>query len=269
MAQAVYLTKEHPALCSVSVAPVRREASHRAEQTSQLLFGERVWELERNEKSGWVRIRCFWDGYEGWCKAGQIHQVERRKFRKPVSLSSTQTGVIRLDAGEIWLPAGAELRGGKGKIFETEFGSGIFKGKKLRLGKIMQEADTFIAAARSYLHAPYQWGGRTRAGIDCSGLVQMAFKLCGVPCPRDAWQQAETGEGVHFLSESQPGDLAFFDNAEGQIVHVGILCGNNEIIHATDQSGRVVVDKIDGAGIISVLLKRRTHQLRTIRRFSF
>lgn len=269
MARALSLPLELPAFCCVSVAPIRREASHRSEQTSQLLYGERVWELERNEQTGWVRIRCYWDGYEGWCKAGQILRVDTKTFKKPVSLSSTQSGVLRLDTGTIWLPAGAELRSGKGNRFETDLGAGSFKGKKVRLGKIEPKVDSFLAIARSFLHAPYQWGGRSNAGIDCSGLVQIAFKLCGMMCPRDAWQQAEGGEEVHFLSESKPGDLAFFDNAAGQIVHVGILCGKDEIVHATDQAGRVVVDKIDGAGIISVLLKRRTHQLRTIRRYSF
>ncbi len=269
MARAHSLSLELPAFCCVSVAPVRREASHRSEQTSQLLYGERVWELERNEQTGWVRIRCYWDGYEGWCKSGQIQRVESKSFKKPVSLSCTQYGVLRMNPGEIWLPSGAELRAGKGNRFETEMGTGLFKGKKKRLGKMESNVETLLAGAQSFLHAPYQWGGRSLAGIDCSGLVQMAFKLCGLACPRDAWQQAETGAVVHFLSESKPGDLAFFDNAEGHIVHVGILCGKHEIIHATEQTGRVVVDKIDGAGIISVLLKRRTHQLRTIRRYSF
>ena len=106
------------------------------------------------------------------------------------------------------------------------------------------------------------------AGIDCSGLTQMAFKMCGMSLRRDASQQAEEGEMVGFLQDATKGDLAFFDNADGKITHVGLLIDNTHIIHATDTSGRVVVDKIDSEGIVSVQLKRRTHKLRMIRRYS-
>jgi len=72
---------------------------------------------------------------------------------------------------------------------------------------------------------------------------------------------------VDFLQHSQCGDLAFFDNTEGKIVHVGILLDNQTIIHATDTSGKVVIDRIDPSGIISILLRKRTHNLRVVKRF--
>jgi cell wall-associated NlpC family hydrolase len=161
------------------------------------------------------------------------------------------------------------LTGLRNGLIPTGIGSGRFKGKKRLTGKLERNTEVLLEAAKAYLHAPYHWGGRTVSGIDCSGLVQMAFKLCGKPVLRDAAQQAEMGEGVHFLTEAQPGDLAFFDNAEGRIVHVGILLNSHEIIHATDAAGRVVIDKIDNGGIISVSLRRRTHNLRSIRRVTF
>jgi cell wall-associated NlpC family hydrolase len=94
----------------------------------------------------------------------------------------------------------------------------------------------------------------------------MAFKLCGIPVMRDAAEQVTMGEEVHFLPEAQKGDIAFFDNAEGRIIHVGVLVDSQTIIHATDVAGRVVEDRIDGAGIISLSHKKRTHNLRAIRR---
>ena len=92
----------------------------------------------------------------------------------------------------------------------------------------------------------------------------MVYKLLNVQIPRDAWQQAEKGEVVNFLQEVQPGDLAFFDNEEGRITHVGILLNENEIIHS---AGKVRIDKIDTDGILNLETKQRTHKLRIIKRY--
>ncbi len=84
--------------------------------------------------------------------------------------------------------------------------------------------------------------------------------------PRDAYQQALMGSTVSFLQEAQCGDLAFFDNEEGHITHVGLLLNEHTIIHATDTSGCVVVDAIDNGGIVSRQLRARTHNLRLVKR---
>ena len=164
--------------------------------------------------------------------------------------------------------AGSELTGIRRGHVPVGEASGKFRGKKLNLRKAQLSAAALLDAARSYLDAPYQWGGRSLAGIDCSGIMQLIFKLCGAVVLRDAAQQATMGIEVHSMAEAEAGDLAFFDNTEGSIVHVGILTDKQTIIHATDTSGRVVKDRIDNAGIISTLLKKRTHNLRTIRRIS-
>jgi len=256
--------------CGVTVAPIRREPTHRAEQVSQLLFGERVEVLQLNAETDWVQIRCAWDGYEGWCKAGQLQAISTKDFRRDArTISASQNGAIHPDSGVMRLPMGAELTGLKKGSVPIGAHAGKFKGKKLDLRKAEKSPDILLDAALSFMHSPYQWGGRTSAGIDCSGLVQMAFKLCGIPVLRDASEQATMGAEVHFLAESKGGDVAFFDNAEGRIVHVGILADKHTIIHATDTSGRVVEDRIDNAGIISISLKRRTHNLRAIRRIGW
>jgi cell wall-associated NlpC family hydrolase len=91
----------------------------------------------------------------------------------------------------------------------------------------------------------------------------MTFKLSGIKLLRDAQQQATQGTMVNLLSESTPGDLAFFDNEEGNITHVGIILPNNQIIHA---SGRVRVDSLDHEGIYNDKIKKYTHKLRLIKK---
>ena len=254
------------AFCNISVAPVHLDPAHRSEQTTQLLFGEKVEILELNDHQ-WARIRGRWDGYEGWCRIAQLQLILPKEFKKPLRfISYRHHDRLLLDHSELWLPLGSELSVLKSNKFQIGTTAPVFKGKRINLQKVESTSEGIRQAALQYLHAPYQWGGRTIAGIDCSGLVQMAYKLCGQMVPRDASEQAKMGLPIDFLMEARCGDLAFFDNEEGRIVHVGIMLDHETIIHATDTAGRVVVDKIDNGGIISIALKKRTHNLRMVRR---
>jgi hypothetical protein len=247
--------------------PLRKEPFHPSEQVSQLLFGEKAEVLEVNDRE-WARIRCEWDNYEGWCKYSQLRMVQRKDYSKDTKfINVSHTDKLLMDNGELRLSLGSDLFGIKGKKVPVDKTNGIFKGKKMILENALFDAKSIQTAAQQYLHSPYQWGGRSAAGIDCSGFTQMVFKLCGEKLPRDAWQQAEQGTAVDFLQNAQCGDLAFFDNPEGKITHVGIILNNQKIIHATDSGGRVVIDVIDQGGIISNTLKKRTHSLRVIKRY--
>jgi cell wall-associated NlpC family hydrolase len=256
------------AVCNVYAAPLRASATHRAEQTSQLIFGECVEVLEKSDR-GWSRVKCAWDNYEGWCSTSQLHPIDRSSYRKGARFLAVGPSdkLISEEAGEMPLPFGAGLWGYKSGAIATGPAQGAFKGKKAAVSNLSLTPAAVIAAAQTYRNAPYLWGGRTRAGIDCSGLIQMAFKLGGLATPRDAWQQAEAGQPVDFLQNARPADVAFFDNDEGRIVHVGLLLDSDTILHATETAGRTVVDKIDGEGIVSILLRKRTHRLRLIRRY--
>jgi hypothetical protein len=253
------------AICNVSVMPLRTEPGHRAEQCSQLLFGERAEIIEVNSND-WAYIQCAWDGYRGWCKISQMALVPKKEYIKEVKyLAASNNDKLVFSESKMWLPLGCDLRM-KSVIKMSEKDAGVFKGKKSAIKELELNCENLKNAAYRFLHAPYQWGGRSIAGIDCSGLMQMAFKLCNHTLPRDADQQANEGQLVDFLPNAQCGDLAFFDNKEGKIIHVGLLLDNQTIIHATDAAGRVVVDKIDQGGIISVSLRKRTHNLRLVRR---
>ena len=253
------------ACCNVPVMPLRREPSHRSEQVSQLLFGEKA-EIVYLDSNGWTQIKSKWDDYEGWCTRSQLSIISKSDYAKETRYSVVRNAdKLLIDEAETWIPAGAELKKGH---FNLDIGPVRFKGRKKKTIDLECTRDALLHAAMMYLNAPYQWGGRTIAGIDCSGLTQMAYKLCNRRIPRDASQQAGEGHTIDFLQNAEPGDLAFFDNNEGRINHVGLLIDNKTIIHATEVAGRVVIDKIDQGGIISTRFKKRTHNLRLVKRYT-
>ena len=126
-----------------------------------------------------------------------------------------------------------------------------------------KDKSKLVETATLYLNTPYLWGGKTPFGIDCSGFVQMVYKLNGFKILRDASQQASQGDALSFIEESEPGDLAFFDNNEGDIIHVGIIMEDHRIIHA---HGKVRIDLLDQSGIYNVDTKTHSHKLRVIKK---
>ncbi len=254
------------AVCAVSVAPVRAEGTHRSEQVSQLLFGERVEVLAKG-KNNWLHIRCEWDDYEGWVKEGQIALISYQEYRKTLqAYACGSINPVQVEDGQFFVSPGSSLFRMKKGIMQWQNRHFRFKGKKIALKAIAPAPSEIERISKMFIGTPYLWGGRSIMGIDCSGFTQVVFKLQNIALPRDAAQQAETGESIGFLQEARCGDLAFFDNDEGYINHVGILLNEHTIIHATDTSGCVVIDAIDNGGIISRRLRMRTHKLRLLKR---
>jgi hypothetical protein len=253
------------AVCSVASMPLRSQPSHRAEQVSQILLGERM-EVLQIQADGWAQVITEWDQYLGWVKEGQIQKILYKDYKKPLrSLSASTTDFIELPEGKFLLSPGSSLFQMKRKSFPWR-SDYHFKGKKIVLADVVPGPKMIECVAKLFLGTPYVWGGRSIAGIDCSGFTQMVYKMMNVRIPRDAYQQAEVGETIGFLQEAMCGDLAFFDNEEGRITHVGILLDSHNIIHATETSGCVVIDAIDNGGIISRRLRMRTHNLRLVKR---
>jgi len=248
-------------ICNLAIVPVRKEANHRSEMVSQLLFGEHFSVLENTK--GWVKIKIQFDDYEGWIDEKQFQSISETEFQKlsetPTVLSSDLIEYVSGKDNLLFpIPLGSSLS----FLNISEINTSEFSFEGLKTFDKKPKSD-ILKTAFMYLNTPYLWGGKTPFGIDCSGFVQMVYKLCGYSLLRDAYQQATQGEVLSFIEEAETGDLAFFDNEEGKITHVGILMNDNYIIHA---HGNVRIDRLDHLGIMNVDTKRHTHKLRVIKK---
>jgi hypothetical protein len=253
-------------ICLLSVVPCRKEPAGTSEMVTQLLFGEHYSIIE--QKEDWLKITTALDNYECWLSAKQHSKLSEQAFQHLQSTASfyscdlisliTDTGVNR----QFPLTMGAVLPGIKNGSLKIDQHHFSFDGNSVA-AKTKAGVDKIIATAYSLLNAPYLWGGRTAFGIDCSGFTQLVYRLNGYQLPRDAYQQVELGLPLSFVEEAQAGDIAFFDNEEGKIVHVGILLDNQQIIHA---SGCVRIDKYDHYGIFNGDTGKYSHSMRVIKR---
>jgi cell wall-associated NlpC family hydrolase len=99
-----------------------------------------------------------------------------------------------------------------------------------------------VAEARAFLGSPYLWGGMTERGIDCSGLVHMAYRRLGRLLPRDADEQEDAGERVA-EGDARPGDLVTYGDEGGEADHIAFWLGDGRILHATGRDGLGVVEE--------------------------
>ncbi|HEU5052233.1 MAG TPA: C40 family peptidase [Hanamia sp.] len=250
-------------VCCVPVSPMRAEASHKSEMVSQQLFGEKSFVLERNNE--WIKIQLRYDGYEGWITRSHVVEIDEEVYMKnDKGLTADWVNEVDYNGHIMCVPMGCALSSFKNGIAFWRRNSVHFKGKMWNPEEVKITPKVIKQIAYKFLNTAYLWGGKSVFGIDCSGYAQMVYKFLNTYIPRDAWQQAEEGATVNFLQEAHCGDLAFFDNEEGRIVHVGILLNEHEIIHS---AGKVRIDKIDNQGILNLETKERTHKLRIIKRY--
>lgn len=250
--------------CNLTCIPVRTEASERSEMVNQLLFGE-IFEIVDAIK-GWKLVRGSLDKYEGFIDEKQFLYISAQEFEKLKAIpdrfpASPISYVLDASGNRILIMPASSMRGFDGGSLKLEKG-GFSYADKIATPPESPIREEISKTAKTFLQSPYLWGGRTLAGIDCSGLVQNVFKMNGIILHRDASYQAGQGETLNMISEALPGDLAFFDNEEGEIIHVGILAEDGKIIHA---SGHVRIDDIDHHGIYNRQQKKYTHNLRLIK----
>jgi hypothetical protein len=210
-----------------------------------------------------MQIQIEADKYEGWIDKTLFFEINEAQFEqikhtKPVVNKNL---VCYIESGNEKIQL---LRGSSFPMLENK--QIIIRDKSFDVHNFEKVAGKdirkeMIETAKSYLNAPYLWGGKHPFGIDCSGFSQVVYKIHGIQIPRDASQQVSLGSSRNFIDEAEPGDLAFFDNEEGNVIHVGIVMEGRKIIHA---SGKVRIDKLDHQGIYNVDTNSYSHKLRVI-----
>ncbi len=179
------------------------------EMVTECLRGDPVWLLRADRGETYLCHSA--EGYLGY--------VDRRAVE-----------VMREDEFYRWLKGGEPEADGAGSSESTDRAAG------------RRAVEAVLAEARRFLGAPYLWGGKSREGIDCSGLVQNSFAAAGIFLPRDSNQQVLVGRLTGVRGEWQalePGDTMFFINSRGRISHTAIYLGEGKLIEATEPVARI------------------------------
>lgn len=247
-------------ICENVFVPLRSGPSHKSEMLSQILFGEKY--TITGQSGHWYKIETIFDHYTGWIDINHLQQSEDRDGLTGMVLNRSLL-CFKNDKTRLVLEAGCE-------IYDPDYENKVFSVGANKYGTCSDFSYQYVTIGESiadtsmrFINSPYVWGGRIPSGIDCSGFVQLVYKIRGTDIPRDSWQQAASGESINFIEEAIPGDLVFFDNDSGRISHVGMILSKGLVIHA---SGRVRIDTIDHQGIYKNEIKGYSHKLRTIRR---
>ncbi|MHA6696445.1 C40 family peptidase [Chryseobacterium sp. A301] len=231
------------AICMESVAAIREEDSIGVAMVSQALYGETMTVLETRKQS--AKIEMDYDGVQGWIDLTQIAMLDSEDLLESSSRClSKRFAQLKKGDSTLVLSLGSEIESNDPEDLDSNRSS---------IENLLMEM----------VGAPFLEGGRSSFGLDGSAFVQLIFKAMGLRLPRYAKDQAERGEVLSFVGEAQAGDVAFFENAEGQIVHAGIMTENQKIIHVY---GHVRMDCLDSSGIFNSELNMHSHKLRFIKR---
>lgn len=224
---------------------------------NQMLYGDhyKVKEVRKH----YLCIELQYDQSKGWIHRNQFHPLAEENVQ---DLNDFSQAVYNDQPISYVIDAHDNLRT---VLFGARMDAMRFINHHNKDFELAPKSKSIPELALSLLNTPFMQGGRSTFGVDASGYTQLIYKNCGIPLNRSVEQQSEQGIPLSFIEESKPGDLAFFDNKEGVIHHVGIILPNNYIAHAF---GKVRIDRLDHTGIFNPETKKYTHQLRVIKSLS-
>lgn len=243
-----------------NVANLHAETKTDSERVTQAIMGQPV-RIERDEGE-WLYVET-WDTYHGWIQSRWVGRPFPQR-PKTVTVTSLFTDAMKEpDAkSEIWtklvITTTLELleeqkgmvrvrlpHGPEAWVRREDVGIGLVYEDHLPLGPIGTE---IIRTGKRFLGVPYLWGGTSPFGLDCSGFVQLAYRLNGIDLLRDAHMQAEDPRAVPVeKADLRAGDLVFFAGGEDKtkITHVGMACGDGTFIHSSGNGVGVTINNLD------------------------
>ena len=239
-------------ICNLSIIPLRVEANSYSAQQSQFLYGELFKILE--ERKQFSKVRSLFDSFEGWINNLHYKELTQEEFYDLKGIKE-----------EFNYDLAHYVHNDNNSLMPVVIGANLNVASFLNHKSdpsVLPDQHSVVSSAMMYLNAPSIEGGKSPFGIDSSGLTQMAYKLNGIKLKRTALEQSKQGDALSFIEEAKAGDLAFFDNKDGVIDHVGILLENNYIIHSY---GSVRIDRIDHTGIFNISTNTYSHTLRVIK----
>ena len=246
--------------------PLMLEPDDSSPMVSQLLFGEEFTLMEK--RGDWLSVSLDFDDTLGWVRnqgveLREVDNGKEKRFSRAVCLASLpSTTILDLTLGQQRIiPAGAVWNSERGNPMQW-YGHSFEMLSEEGFIKPTPSANPHEIGKRM-VSVPYLPGGRSGSGFDGAGLVQVLCRMMGKKIPRFCQQQAELGSTINFMYEVKEGDLAFFDNEENEIIHVGMILNEGSILHADTC---VNIDLLDHHGIYSNKRARYTHKLRVIKR---
>lgn len=252
-------------VCRLAVVPVRAEPQDTSAQTTQLLFGDHYSVLAVSLDKKWTNIHIHADESEGWIDIRQHHTISKEYFdqinQTEYKITLDVASPVLYKKSPLTIVMGSIVPISSSELFKIEE-QFAFNGESKALGQ-KRDSDFLLSVAKKYLSSPQQTGGKSPFGIDAAGFTQMTFKMAGYSLHRQIRQQAAQGKRVESITDAKPGDLAFFSEKRKEVSHVGILMGDDKIIHV---AGHVRVDSFTEEGILNTDTKIFTHFLHSVRR---